>query len=159
MGCSATRGWPLERLVHWQSRPSGRTLDFVENSGFWAISPDGLTSCGVNARVFLQSLTGRSFIVHQELIEIPYTMNTKFQFYEFVRIIAESPRIQQSLIHKEGIIVGISDPYIDNKRDYGVHINEYMETFVFSEDLLESCGRIGKRQDVVWKSWGRGGRP
>lgn len=84
-------------------------------------------------------------------------MKTKFRFYEIVRVIAESPLIRQSLIHKEGIIVGISDPYINNKRDYAVHINEFMETFVFFEDLLESCGRIGKRQDVVSKPWGRGG--
>jgi Immunity protein 31 len=84
-------------------------------------------------------------------------MVTKFQFFEIVRVIAQSPRIRQSLIHKEGIIVGISDPDVGNSRDYAVHINEYMETFGFSEDQLESCGRIGKRQDVVSKPWRRGG--
>jgi Immunity protein 31 len=83
-------------------------------------------------------------------------MVTKFQFYEIVRVIAQSPRIRQSLTHKEGIILGMSDPDISDKRDYAVHINEYMETFGFSEDQLESCGRIGKRQDVVSKPWGRG---
>lgn len=84
-------------------------------------------------------------------------MATKFQFYEIVRVIAESPLIRQSLIHKEGIIVGMNDPDFENKRDYAVHINDFMETFVLFEDLLESCGRIGNRQDVVSKPWDRGG--
>lgn len=83
-------------------------------------------------------------------------MATKFQFYEIVRVILESPLIQQSLLHKEGIIVRMNDPIIMNKRDHAVHINNCMETFVFPEDLLESCGRIGKRQNVVSKPWGRG---
>jgi hypothetical protein len=86
-------------------------------------------------------------------------MATKFQFYEIVRVIAESPLIRQNIIHKEGIIVGMNNPDIENKRDYAVHINDYMETFVLFEDLLESCGRIGKRQDVVSKPWDRGGHP
>ena len=84
-------------------------------------------------------------------------MTTKFRFYEIVRIIAESPLIQHRLISKEGIVVGMNDPDSSNKRDFAVHINEHMETFVFFEDLLESCGRIGSRQDIVSKSWDRNG--
>jgi len=76
-------------------------------------------------------------------------METKFQFYEIVRVIAESPLIRQSLIQKEGIIVGMSASDTLNKRDYAVHINEYGETFALPEQLLESCGRIGSSQDVV----------
>ena len=76
-------------------------------------------------------------------------MASKFQFYEIVRVIADSPRIRQSLIHKEGIIVGMSDPDSENKRDYAVYINDFMECFAFPEDLLDSCGRIGTPQDVI----------
>jgi len=72
-------------------------------------------------------------------------MESKFQLHEIVRVIAQSPRIRQNLINKEGIIVGWSD---DN-RDYAVHINDFGETFGLSEDHLESTGRIGTRQDVV----------
>lgn len=76
-------------------------------------------------------------------------MSARFQFYEIVRVIGNNPRSQQNLIHKEGIVLGMSDPDGDNKREYGVHINEFMETFSFFEDLLESCGRSGSRQDVI----------
>lgn len=84
-------------------------------------------------------------------------MTTKFQFDEIVRVIAESPRIRQSLIHKEGIVVGMSDPDVMNKRDYGVYFNDLMETFALFEDLLESCGRTGNRQDFASKSRAQGG--
>jgi hypothetical protein len=77
------------------------------------------------------------------------TMETKFQFYEIVRVIAQPASIRESLIQKEGIILGMSDPDRLNKRYYGVHINDYGETFAVYEDLLESCGRIGRRQDAV----------
>jgi hypothetical protein len=73
-------------------------------------------------------------------------MAPAFQYYEIVRVIAQSPRIKMNLIHKVGFVVGWSD----NKRDYAVHINEFGETFAgFSAGDLESTGRIGTDQDIV----------
>ena len=85
----------------------------------------------------------------QLLITLGAMVQTKFQFYEIVRVIADSPLIRQSLLQKEGIIVGRNEADTLNKRDYAVHFNEYGETFVLPEDLLESCGRVGSREDVV----------
>jgi hypothetical protein len=79
-------------------------------------------------------------------------MTTKFQFYEVVRVIAVSPRMRESFINKEGFVVGMSEPDAANKRDYAVHINEYMTTFAFPEDLLESCGRIGMKEEIVTRT-------
>lgn len=69
----------------------------------------------------------------------------KFQFYEFVRVIADQPHASKALVNKEGLVVGMSD----GGRDYAVHFNECRETFAINEQHLESCGRVGSRQDVV----------
>jgi hypothetical protein len=80
-------------------------------------------------------------------------METKFKFYEIVRVVVQPPRIRETLIDKEGIVVGMSDANNHN-RDYGIHINEYGETFAVPEHALESTGRFGSRQDVVSRmSW------
>jgi hypothetical protein len=80
-------------------------------------------------------------------------MQTKFQFYEIVRVLGQSPRIRENLVHKIGIVVGMDDPDLLNRREYGVHFNELRETFAFSEDLLESYGRIATRKDAVGLSF------
>jgi Immunity protein 31 len=78
-----------------------------------------------------------------------YNMKTRFQFYEIVRVIAQPRLIREDLVNKEGIVVGMSDPDNLNYRDYGVHFNHLRETFVISEDLLESSGRVGSRKEVI----------
>jgi len=86
-------------------------------------------------------------------------MKPKFNFYEVVLITAEPPRVRKTLVNKEGIVVGMSDPNESGSRDYGVHVNEYGETFGLSENALISTGRIASPQDVVscsrWKTMGR----
>lgn len=84
-------------------------------------------------------------------------MEPKFRLYEIVRVIAENPRIRdlflrEALINKEGFVVGMSEPYEDNHRDFGVHINEYGETFALREDALERTGRMGSADDIVSRS-------
>ena len=79
-------------------------------------------------------------------------MQPKFASYEVVRIISEAPRIKKTIRNKEGIIVGMSDPYDDGHRDYGVHINEYEETFSIPEEMLVSTGRIASEEDIVSRS-------
>ena len=74
---------------------------------------------------------------------------TRFQFYEIVRVIGQSPRVRENLIHKVGIVVGMGDPDALGRREYGVHFNDLRETFALSEDLLVSCGRVGSRKDVI----------
>ncbi|MEI8194404.1 MAG: hypothetical protein WCI73_00690 [Phycisphaerae bacterium] len=76
-------------------------------------------------------------------------MVNKFKFYEVVRIIAVTPRVREDIIYKEGIIVGMSDPDDQNRREYGVHINEFGETFAVPEQSIESTGRSANRQDVI----------
>lgn len=82
-------------------------------------------------------------------------MESRFKLYEIVRIIADSSRIRKTLVNKEGIIVGRSDPDGHNRRDYGVHVNEYGETFGLPEQALEPTGRFGSRRDVVSRKRGR----
>jgi hypothetical protein len=88
----------------------------------------------------------------------PGDVDAKFKFYEIVRIIVDSPAIHKSLINKEGIIVGICDPDDHDRRDYGVHVNEYGETFRLPEQALEPTGRFGSPRDIVncnRRKWGR----
>jgi hypothetical protein len=99
---------------------------------------------------------GRSLrLIHQGKDKLSEEhLETKFKFYEIVRVVVQPPRIRETLIYKEGIVVGMSEPNNHNHRDYGVHINEYGETFAIPEHALESAGRFGSRQDVVSRrSW------
>ena len=69
-----------------------------------------------------------------------------------VRIISESPHIKKVLTDKEGIVVGMSEPYDDGHRDFGVHINEYRESFALPQQMLESTGRVATEDDIVTRS-------
>ena len=69
-------------------------------------------------------------------------MEPRFAFYEIVRVIGDPPRIREALRGKEGIVVGMSDSSNVVERDYGVHINEFGETFGIPEHLLEPTGAL-----------------
>jgi hypothetical protein len=79
-------------------------------------------------------------------------MPPRFRIYEVVRILSESPQIKKVLTNKEGVIVGMSEPYDDGHRDFGVHINEFGESFALPEQMLESTGRIATEDDIVSRS-------
>lgn len=83
-------------------------------------------------------------------------METEFKFYEIVRIIAQPQRIKETVIYKEGIVLGMSDPDDHGHRIFGVGINEYGEVFDLPWDALESTGRHGKREDFSSRSRARG---
>jgi hypothetical protein len=85
-----------------------------------------------------------------------YQMEPKFKFYEVVRIIGQPPRVQEVLVNKEGIIDGMSEPGEDNRRYYGVFVNEFGEGFGVPEDLLESTGRFAGPKDIKSRSRARG---
>jgi hypothetical protein len=86
-------------------------------------------------------------------------METEFKFYEIVRIIAQPQRIKETVIYKEGIILGMSDPDNDGHRIFAVGINEYGEVFGVPWDALESTGRHGKPEDFTSRSRARGRDP
>jgi hypothetical protein len=79
-------------------------------------------------------------------------MQVRFATYEVVRIISDAPRIKETIRNKEGIIVGMSEPNDDGSRDYGVHINEYQETFAIPEQMLVSTGRFAAERDINSRS-------
>jgi hypothetical protein len=79
-------------------------------------------------------------------------MEPKFKQYEIVRIVGEVSRIAVDLSNKEGFVVGMSEPCEDGRRDFGVHVNEFGETFAIPERALESTGRMGSAADIVSRS-------
>ena len=84
-------------------------------------------------------------------------MSPKFKFYEIVRIIAVPTSVRKDLVNKEGIVVGMSDTHNELIRDYGIHVNEYGETFALPEHSLESTGKHASQNDIVSRSrWSRG---
>ncbi|HVU63421.1 MAG TPA: hypothetical protein VHC70_05560 [Phycisphaerales bacterium] len=76
-------------------------------------------------------------------------MSPQLQFYEFVRITAQPPRLRETVVGREGIVVGMSDPHPNGKRDYGVWVFEHKQVFALPGDGLTTLGRIGTRADVV----------
>jgi hypothetical protein len=76
----------------------------------------------------------------------------KFKIHEIVHVLAQPPRIHQNVLQKEGIVVGWSDPTPGSCRHYGVHINDYGETFAIPEDVLESIGRSANQQAIISRS-------
>jgi hypothetical protein len=81
---------------------------------------------------------------------------SKFKFYEIVRIIAVSERISENVLYKEGIVVGMSDSGLEGPRQYGVHINEYGTTFSFPENALEGTGKTASPRDAISRSRWKG---
>jgi hypothetical protein len=82
-------------------------------------------------------------------------MESQFRFYEIVRVIAQPQCIRKTVIHKEGIILGMSDLDNSGGRTYGVGINDYGEVFGIPQEALESTGRYGKREDFQSRSRAR----
>ncbi len=68
---------------------------------------------------------------------------------DIVIVIAQPPRVKESLVGLEGIVCGQSDPYPDGHRDYGIHFNHLGELRVVPEAFLRLTGRQAKSDEVV----------
>jgi hypothetical protein len=71
-----------------------------------------------------------------------------YRHLEVVQIVGQPPGVREPLGGSEGILVGCSEPSADGQRHYGVHVNQYGETFSVPAALIRTTGRLAVPADV-----------
>ncbi len=75
-------------------------------------------------------------------------MNSRYSFDEVVRIVRVPQCWKYSVVPKEGVVKGMSDPLPDGSREYAVYLREIDRLYTFAENSLEAVGRVANEQDL-----------
>lgn len=75
-------------------------------------------------------------------------MKNRFQFYEVVAVVASDESSLESVIGKEGTILGMAQDEESQRWSYSVSIASTDKVWTFDERQLESTGKYQNRSDV-----------